>query len=172
MEIDPNPKIDPIALAPEPPQISPSPMPALTAQKESPPISPIQVVTDIVQPYTEELVKVVMTEVKDKLGEIGIKPSTLALVIKYTMEAIEKTPTKGKAQLKFALRIISDLINELPQSNEKAFLRQTMDTGGIKDTIELIVQATKGEINVNQVAEIAAKHCFSPCVEYIKSKCK
>ena len=164
MELDPNPKN--VAISPPPK----APMPVST--KQLPPISPIQVVTDIAQPYTEELVKVVMTEVKDKLGEIGIKPTTLALVIKYTMEAIEKTPTKGNAQLKFALRIISDLINELPESNEKTFLRQTMDTGGIEDTIELIVQATRGEISVNQVAEIAAKHCFAPCVDYIKSKCK
>tara|TARA_B110000014_G_C19979401_1_gene507122 strand:+ start:514 stop:945 length:432 start_codon:yes stop_codon:yes gene_type:complete len=142
--------------------------------EQNPPIvaSPTGVVLEATQEFTEDLVNQVMTEVKENLGDIGIKPTTLTLVIKYTMEAIEKTPTKGPAQLNFALRIISDLINELPESEERAFLRQTMDNGGVKDTIELVVQATRGEINVNQITEIAAKNCLGPCVEYIISKCR
>lgn len=134
--------------------------------------SPTGIVIEVAHEFTEELVAQVMTEVKEKLGDAGIKSSTLSLVIKYTMEAVEKTPTKGPAQMSFALRVISDLIDELPESEERAFLRQTMDSGGIKDTIELVIQATKGEIDVNRITETAAKHCFGPCVEYIISKCR
>lgn len=139
--------------------------------------SPSQVaidrVGDVAEEFTEEMVAVAIMQVKENLGpEIGISPSTLSLVIKYTMEAIEKTPTKGPAQMDFALRVIGDLIGELPNSDEKAFLGQTLDNGGIKNTIELVVQATRGEINVNQVAEVAAKSCLQPCIDYIVSKCR
>ena len=71
-----------------------------------------------------------------------------------------------------ALRIIHDLINEIPESDEKDFLKQTLNNGGIESTIELIVQATKGEIDVNQIAETAASNCLVPCICYIISKLK
>ena len=130
-------------------------------------------VGDAAEEFTEEMVAAAITQVKENLGpEIGISPSTLSLVIKYTMEAVEKTPTKGPAQMDFALRVIGDLIGELPDSDEKVFLTQTLDNGGIKSTIELIIQATKGEINVNQVVEVAAKNCLQPCIDYIASKCR
>ena len=111
-----------------------------------------------------------MLEVKDSLGDVGVKPTTLTIIIKYTMEAIEKTPVKGKQQLDFALRIIGDLIKELPDSDEKLFLIQTHKNGGIKDTIELVVAASKGELNINQVAEVASSSCIKPCIDYILGK--
>ena len=134
-------------------------------------VSLSEIVIEGAKEFTEDMVSAAMLQVKSHLGEIGIKPSTLTLVIKYTMEAVEKTPIKGAAQMDFALRIIDDLIKELPDSDETVFLRQTMDNGGIKDTIELVIQATKGEINVNKVTEVAAKNCLQPCIDYIISKC-
>lgn len=141
------------------------------------PRSPSQVaidrVGDVAEEFTEEMVSAAIMQVKENLGpEVGISPSTLSIVIKYTMEAVEKTPTKGPAQMDFAVRVIGDLIGELPSSDEKAFLSLTLDNGGIKNTIELIVQATRGEINVNQVVEVAAKSCLQPCIDYIVSKCR
>jgi hypothetical protein len=114
----------------------------------------------------------VMIEVKLLIGDIGISSGTLAIVIRYTMEVIEKTPLKGTEQMNMALRIIDDLIDELPYSTEKDFLRQTLDNGGVKNTIELVVQATKGEINVNKVVETTASNCLVPCISYFISKCK
>jgi hypothetical protein len=139
--------------------------------------SPSQIAVDRIgdaaEEFTEEMVAVAILQVKENLGsELGISPSTLSLVIKYTMEAVEKTPTKGPAQMDFALRVIGDLIEELPSSDEKGFLNQTLDNGGIKNTIDLVIQATRGDINVNQVAEVAAKSCLQPCIDYIASKCR
>ena len=122
--------------------------------------------------FAEELVKKVLDEVKGKLGDTGLKSGTLSLAIRYTMEAIEDTPVKGPAQLNFALRILGDLINELEDSEEKKFLRQTLDNGGIKDTIELIVQATKGEFNINKLAKAASGSCLKSCGNYLLSKCR
>lgn len=114
----------------------------------------------------------IMIEVKSLMGNVPISSGTLAIVIRYTMEVIEKTPLKGKEQMDMALRIIDDLIDELPYSTEKDFLRQTLDNGGIKNTIELIIQATKGEIDVNKMLETGASSCLVPCICYFISKCK
>ena len=127
---------------------------------------------DIAKDISEELTQTVMNEVKESLGDVGVKASTLTLIIKYTMEAIEKTPVKGSQQLDFALRIIGDLIQELPDSEEKTFLNQTHKNGGIKDTIELVVDASKGKVNINQVTQVAASNFLQPCIDYIMSKCR
>ena len=127
--------------------------------------------TENKKPTFETIYNSTLSKVKEKVSAISIRPSTLHLIIKYVMEEVEKTPIKGAAQMDFALRIIDDLIKELPDSDETVFLRQTMDNGGIKDTIELVIQATKGEINVNKVTEVAAKNCLQPCIDYIISKC-
>lgn len=127
---------------------------------------------DLAGDISEELSQSVMLEVKASLADVGVKASTLTLIIKYTMEAIEKTPVKGHQQLDFALRIIGDLIQELPETEEKQFLVQTYKNCGIKDTIELVVDATKGNLNINQVAEVATTNFLQPCIDYIMDKCR
>ena len=99
-------------------------------------------------------------EVKERLGDTGIKKSTLGVLIRYTMEAVEKTPVKGAAQKDFAVRLIGDLMRELPDGEEKAFLLDAVDAGTVGDTIDLVVAASRGELNVNAAAEVVKKGCF------------
>jgi len=130
------------------------------------------VVGELVEGISKDLIDKVHAEVKERLCDIGVKSSTLSIMIKYTMEAIENTPVKGKTQLDFAVRIIGDLINELENSEEKEFLLKTLNNGGIKDTIELVVDASKGYVNINNVAETATSNCLMPCIEYLLGKCR
>lgn len=129
-------------------------------------------VTIVIQDEADVIAQDIMTEIKLLIGDIGISSSTLAIVIKYTMEIIENTPLKGREQLDMAMRIIGDLIEELPESSEKKFLKQTHKNGGVQNTIELVVQATKGEINVNKAITTGACNCFIPCISYFISKYK
>ena len=130
------------------------------------------VIGEFAEDISKELADSVLNDVKEKLGDMGVKSSTLTIIIKYTMEVIETTPVKGKAQMDLALRIIGDLINELPENDEKKFLLKTLNNGGIKDTIELIVDVSKGKVNINKIANTAGENCLGPCIEYILSKCR
>ena len=118
---------------------------------------------------SEKILEDAIKEVRHELGSIGIKPTTLSIVIKYTMEAVENTPIKGKDQMNYALLIINNLVNELDNCDEKTLLIQMLDNGGIKDTIELVVDASKGNLKINKVAEVAAEGCLGPCFNYVKS---
>jgi hypothetical protein len=102
----------------------------------------------------------VLEDLKYKLKEIGVKKSTLALVIKFVMEAVENTPIKGKEQKNYALRLIDGLVEEFAYGDDKNFLKIALDSGSISDTIDLIVSATKGELNVNMVIKVATKSCI------------
>ena len=137
----------------------------------------LRVVSDIVvdagKEALEELYRVLIVDVKGKMREIDlgtIRPSTLPVLIGIVMEAIERTIIKGNAQKVFAMRIVSELIDELPEGPEKVFMKATAAGGGVEATIELVVAASRGDLNVNQVADVALKTCAAPCFDYIMSK--
>ena len=125
---------------------------------------------DVVEDVTEDLLNSVLDKVKESLGDIGVKPSTLPKIIQFVMEAIEDTPTKGPAQKEFALKVIGSLIEELSESDEKKLLQDTFKSGGIEGTIELVVSASKGELNINQVVDVAVNSCICPVFNFSMSK--
>lgn len=130
------------------------------------------VVGDVVEDLTEDLLNGVLDKVKESLGDLGVKPSTLPKIIQFVMEAIEDTPTKGPAQKDFALKVIGALIDELHESDEKKLLQETFKSGGIEGTIDLVVSATKGELNINQVVDVAVNSCICPFFNFSMSKYK
>lgn len=129
-------------------------------------------ISDVVEDITEDLLNSVLDKVKESLRDIGVKPSTLPKIIQFVMEAIEDTPTKGPAQKDFAVKVIGSLIDELHESDEKKLLQETFKSGGIEGTIDLVVSATKGELNINQVVDVAVNSCICPFFNFSMSKFK
>ena len=126
------------------------------------------VVVDVGEDVLKDMLKEVVAKVKAKMGELdmgSISLSTLPLLIRIVMEIVEHTVLKGNSQKIFATRVISELVDELPDSAEKGFLKATCASGGIEGTIDLVVAASKGELDVNKVAKVALKKCAPPFVE-------
>lgn len=131
------------------------------------------VVVDVGEDVLKDMLKEVVAKVKAKMGELdmgSISLSTLPLLIRIVMEIVEHTVLKGNSQKIFATRVISELVDELPDSAEKGFLKATCASGGIEGTIDLVVAASKGELDVNKVAKVALKKCAPPFVEYVRTK--
>lgn len=105
-----------------------------------------------------------LINIKKKMENVGLNLNTIHIVIKYVMEATEKTPLKGKEQKAFALRIIKELIENIPDSNEhKKTLLAMYENESISNTIELIVSASKGELGINNVTQIGT--CIWSCIK-------
>jgi hypothetical protein len=107
-------------------------------------------------------------EISKKMAETGITVKTLHILIKYVMEAAEQSPLKGKDQKQFALRLIKELIDNMSDSNtEKYVLLNLYESESISNTIELVVSASKGELNLNKVGS-----CIWSCITGLtKGKC-
>lgn len=117
----------------------------------------------------ENLIKIGILKVKEKLGDVEVKSNTMHIIIKYVIETVERFPTTGLERKELSLSIIKDLVNELPESSEKIFIQDTLSNGLISNTIDLIVSASKGELSINVVEEVV-KSCVPSCFKYIKSK--
>lgn len=106
----------------------------------------------------------VLLDIKKKIESVGFNIKTLHIIIKYVMEATEQTPIKGKSQKQFALRIIKELIENIPDSNnDKALLLNLYNNDSISNTIELVVSASKGQLGINNVVEIGS--CLWSCIK-------
>ena len=149
--------------APEPAGAEPARAEPAVAEPES------EHIKDKIIDVTEKFVHKGIEEVKEKLADIGIKSSTMHLVIKYVIEAVEKFPTTGSARKDLALRIIKDLVGELPDSSEKEFILETLNNGLIADTIDLIISATKGDLAINVVQDVVFT-CIPSCINYFRKR--
>jgi len=107
--------------------------------------------------------------IKDKLSNITIRVSTIHLIIKYVMETVEKTPIKGTEQKDLALRLIRALIVDLTDKDDEKILIKLLDDGTISNMIDLIVDATRGRLNINRVVNLGGK-LINSCIPFIYKK--
>ena len=107
--------------------------------------------------------------VKEKLSNITIRVSTIHLIIKYVMETVEKTTIKGTEQKDLALRLIRALIVDLTDKEDEKVLLKLLDDGTISNMIDLIVDATRGRLNINRVVTLSSK-LISSCVPFLCRK--
>ena len=112
-----------------------------------------------------------LTLVKNKVSVINIRPSTLHLILKYVMEEIEKTPLKGSEQKEMALKLIRALVVDLTENEDEKVLLKLLDDGTISNMIDLIVDATRGKLDINTLATVSSG-CLNRCIPYLFSKKK
>ena len=84
------------------------------------------------------------------------------------MESIEETPIKGAEQKEMALKLIRALVVDFTDGEDEKVLVQLLDDGTISNMIDLIVDATRGKLNINTIATVGSG-CFNSCIPYLFS---
>jgi hypothetical protein len=105
-----------------------------------------------------------LTKVKTKLDSMGlvINSKTIITVIKITMEIAEASALKGEEQKKLVEKIVKKIVVDAPISDDKEKLLLDMIAEGVVgDVIELVVSATKGDLNINVVEKAAVGCCLA-----------
>lgn len=108
-----------------------------------------------------------MEEVKEKHSIITRLPNVNTLIY-YAIELSEKEKISGKEKKQFALKVIESAINVLPDDTDalklnKEFLLTSYHNGNIADIIDLVIDASKGKLNINKkiVTNIFLKCLYS-----------
>ena len=113
----------------------------------------------------QKLYDTTLAKLKVKVSAINIRSSTLHLIIKYVMELVEKTPLKGSEQKEMALKLIRAVIIDLTNGEDERVLIQLLDDGTIGNMIDLIVDATRGRLDVNTALQVTTG-CLNRCIPY------
>lgn len=108
-----------------------------------------------------------------KIEGIEINAENIIKVLRFAMEVVEATETKGEEQKDLAIDLLKQVIINAPIADEKEkLLLDMIDEGILADTIDLVVQASKGELDVNAAVEVAqgcATTCFGNAMKkYLK----
>jgi nucleotide-binding universal stress UspA family protein len=111
---------------------------------------------EAVEKAAEEMVTLAVSEVKQSMGDLGVSPATLMQVVKYVMEVVEGKPVKGKEQKELALSILGKIVEESDlEDSSKAICNIMIEEGIVGNTIDLVVDASRGKLNINQAADVA-----------------
>jgi len=99
---------------------------------------------------------------KARVEDMGVNPQTLVMISRYAMEISEKTNLKGADKKDLVLQLLAKLVNEssLEGDNKNACLA-LLEGGVVETTIDLIVEASKGNFKFNKKSMVGlAKSCL------------
>ena len=114
--------------------------------------------------YDAALIKLQST-LKERNIEVSSK--TITQIVKIAMEIVEATKLKGKEQKALVERIVKKIVTDAPlDESKKSIVISMLDEGIVGDVIDLVVSATKGELDINTVEEVATGCCLA----FLKSR--
>ena len=98
-----------------------------------------------------------MKMLKVKLQDVEINVENFMTILRFSMEVVEITQLKGSAQKDLALKLVRAVVVEAPISDEKEKLMlDIIDQGVLGNTVDLVVEASKGNVNINDAVKVAA----------------
>lgn len=121
-----------------------------------------KVVQGLVESVAEQVVDKAFNDLVEKLnvkiGNLEITPQSIMMVVRFSMEVVETTELKGKEQKEMVLRLLEHVIRVAPISDEKeALCLNMLKEGVVSNTIDIIVDATQGKLDINTVVENAVE---------------
>ena len=85
------------------------------------------------------------------------------------MELTEDTHLKGAEQKEFALKVLREIFMDLTNGEDEVILLTLLDNGMISNMIDLIVDASKGKLNINNVITTSYS-CLSLVIQLFRKK--
>ena len=102
-----------------------------------------------------------------KERNIEVSSKTITQIVKIAMEIVEATKLKGKEQKVLVERIVRKIVTDSPlEESKKSIVISMLDEGIVGDVIDLVVSATKGELDINSVEKVATGCCLA----FLKSR--
>ena len=91
---------------------------------------------------------------------LNVAVTTITQVVKIVMEIVEATKLKGVEQNSLVTKIVRQIVVDAPISDDKEkLLLDMIDQGILANTIELVIDASKGNLDINTVVTVAASCC-------------
>ncbi len=151
----------PSATPPATPPATPAASPAATPP--TPPPTPVA--NEVNNLFDESL-----GELKSRIADKEVNAATLMTILRIVMEIVEPTHLKGTTQKELAKRLIRQVVVDAPIADEREkLLLDMIDQDIIGNTIDLVVAATHGKLDINSIEEVA-KTCCLPLISKLVKK--
>ncbi len=109
--------------------------------------------TEQVEQSIEETIANTIYNLKQQFGEKRITAATIHLVLKETIQLVEDFSCPSAEKREHVVNIVKALIIDLVDDPaEEKILLEIIDRKILENTIDLIILATKGKLNINNKA--------------------
>jgi len=113
-----------------------------------------------------------------KAENVAISMETIMRMLRIGMVIVEQTNETGKNKKDFVVRMIAKIVSDYPDSTiispeMKLEILNMLYSPLFDDTIKLVVDASKGNLDLNKIQEVAAEvavGCFSKCLAFLSKK--
>ena len=114
------------------------------------------VVIDKVPDFVDEIFETLLQKLRFKIGNLEINGRSIMVFMRYAMEIVEVTQLKGEEQKQMVLRLLERVVRDAPISDKKEALCLKLINGGtVGQTIDIVVDATRGNLDINSIANAA-----------------
>ena len=91
-----------------------------------------------------------VVSLKDRIGLTKITANSIDVILKEAIELVEELNIPGSEKRDNVIEIVKCLVNDLVDDlDEKKLILDMINNKVLESTINLIIRATKGEININ-----------------------
>lgn len=118
-----------------------------------------------------ELIITLVSSLKPRIGLDKLKTNTIHIVLKEAMELVEELNIPGSEKRDNVLRVVKVLVEDLVDNgNEKQLILDIIENNVLENTMDLIIKASKGEININnKTTQKQLTRCFTVGLRIIAS---
>lgn len=121
--------------------------------------------TDVNTELNRILKEKAMVLLKEKFQVETLNSELIIKFVVLVMELVEDTDVKGKSQKELVLNVVTEVINESQLADEeKKLYTSILHSENTNNTIDLIVDASKGTLNLNKVKKTAFS-CLLSCLK-------
>jgi len=109
-----------------------------------------------------------------KIASLTITPDTMITVLQYAMEAVEVTTLTGNEKKTAVMDIVKKAVVDAPMDSDiKTILLEMIEDGIVSHTIDIIISASRGNLNLNSVAGASQVVCtnLTPHIGWCISWC-
>jgi len=154
------------------PTLPPVVSPTTTSTTPATSAEPIEMVTVVIKDFTyckEEFMKQV------KENNLSISPEMIMRLLRLAMIVVDKTNESGSKKKEFVINLLKEVVmknNDISPEDKLQALNLIMGNI-VSDSIDFLIDASKGKFDVNKVEKIAeevAISCFARCFERFSKK--
>lgn len=103
-----------------------------------------------------------MKELKTKLVGVEVSVENFMVIVRFAMEVVEVTQHKGSAQKELVISLVRTVVVEAPITDAKEkLLLDMIDQGVLGNTVDLVVDASSGKLDINTIVKVATGCCAS-----------
>lgn len=103
-----------------------------------------------------------MKKLNLKLKNVEVSVENFMVIVRFAMEVVEVTQLKGNEQKDLSIRLVRTVVVEAPITDAKEkLLLDMIDQGVLGNTVDLVVDASSGKLDINTIVKVASGCCAS-----------